>query len=189
MNDRRHDVTADLPARDTPPPDARAAERLDALQQEALHHTRLSLEHMARHGIRPEGHVGLFLPPEARQHEIHRLPYAHAARQLVRYQTAPGEFSALCPFSGLPDSGTVCVEYVPGRWLLELKSLKYYLISWRHVGAAQEDITALVFEDLMRHLDDPDWLVVTTEYNVRGGIHAVCTVDSRRQHSREQQSA
>jgi 7-cyano-7-deazaguanine reductase len=165
--------------------DAHAAERLQTLQEEALRNTRLSLEHMARHGIRPEGRLGLFLPPEARQQEIHRLDYPHRARQVVTYTTEPGEFSALCPFSGLPDFGVVRIEYVPGRWILELKSLKYYLLSWRHVGAAQEDITALLFEDLLRHLDAPDYLVVTTDYNVRGGIHTVCTVDSRQQPERD----
>jgi 7-cyano-7-deazaguanine reductase len=157
------------------------AAQLDALQEEALRHTRQSLEHMARHGVRPEGRVLLFLPPDARQQEVHRIPYDHAPRQVVVYETEPGEFSALCPFSGLPDSGMVRIEYVPGSWLLELKSLKYYLLSWRHIGAAQEDITALVFEDLRRILDDPEHLVVTTDYNVRGGIHTVCSVDSRQQ--------
>jgi 7-cyano-7-deazaguanine reductase len=160
---------------------APVAERIEALQEEALRHTRLSIEHMARHGIRPEGRVALFLPPEARQQEIACLPYRHDARQVVVYETEPGEFSALCPFSGLPDFGTVRIAYVPGSWLVELKSLKYYLLSWRHVGAAQEDITALLYEDLMRHLGDPDYLVVTTVYNVRGGIKTTCTVDSRAQ--------
>ena len=158
-----------------------AADRLDAFHREALENTRASLAHMARYGIEPEGRVALFLPPDARQAEVHRMPYAHAARQRVVYTTEPGEFTALCPFSGLPDSGTVRIEYVPGSWLLELKSLKYYLMSWRHIGAAQEDITALLFEDLMGWLDDPDRLVVTTDYTVRGGIHTVCTVDSREQ--------
>ena len=166
---------------DAPSPPLPSAADLDAVQQQAAEHTRQSLEHMARYGIRPEGRVALFLPPSARALEIHRMPYEHRARQLVTYTTEPGEFSALCPFSGLPDSGTVRIEYVPGSWLLELKSLKYYLLSWRHVGAAQEDITALMYEDLARHLGDPDRLVVTTDYTVRGGIHTVCTVDSRQQ--------
>ena len=157
------------------------AEALGAFHRQALDHTRASIEHMARFGIAPEGRVALFLPPDARQADIHRMPYVHAARQQVVYTTEPGEFSALCPFSGLPDSGTLRVEYVPGRWLLELKSLKYYLVSWRHIGAAQEDVTALVYEDLARLLEDPDRLVVTTDYTVRGGIHTVCTVDSREQ--------
>jgi 7-cyano-7-deazaguanine reductase len=155
--------------------------RLEALQKLAIEHTRLSLEYMAECGIEPEGHVGLFLPPRTRQQEIHRLPYEHDVKQVVVYETEPGEFSALCPFSGLPDYGTVRIEYVPGGWILELKSLKYYLTSWRNIGAAQEDITAMMFEDLMHHLDDPIYLMLTTDYNVRGGIHTVCTVDSRGQ--------
>ena len=157
------------------------ADRLTEARERALHHTEQSLAHMAKYGIEPEGQVGLFLPPEARQSEIHRLPYEHDARQVVVYETEPGEFSALCPFSGLPDFGTLRVEYVPGSWLLELKSLKYYLISWRTIGAAQEDITALVYEDLRRHLADAEYLIVTTVYNVRGGINTTCTVDSRHQ--------
>lgn len=158
-----------------------AEARLREVQAQAAEHTRLSIEHMSRYGIQPEGRVGLFLPPSVRQQTIHRLPYEHAARQRVSYQTEPGEFTALCPFSGLPDSGTVRVEYVPGEWLLELKSLKYYLMSWRHVGAAQEDITALMYEDLARHLAPFHSLAVTTDYTVRGGIHTVCTIDSREQ--------
>lgn len=156
-------------------------DQLEALHAQALENTRLSLEHMARHGIRPEGRVGLFLPAETRQQDIDRLPYEHNARQVVVYETEAGEFSALCPFSGLPDYGTVRIEYVPGSWILELKSLKYYFISWRSIGAAQEDITALMYEDLMRHLEDPAYLVLTTTYNVRGGILTTCAIDSRTQ--------
>lgn len=157
------------------------AEQLAGLQDQALEHTRQSLAYMAERGIRPEGTVGLFLPPETRQQEIHRLPYEHTARQVVVYETEPGEFSALCPFSGLPDFGVLSVEYVPGSWILELKSLKYYILSWRTIGAAQEDITAIVYDDLLQHLDDPDYLKVTTIYNVRGGIRTTCTIDSREQ--------
>ena len=170
---------------ETDPAEAGPAAALGAFHEQALAHTRASIEHMARFGIQPEGRVALFLPPDARQADIHRMPYVHTARQQVVYTTEPGEFSALCPFSGLPDSGTLRVEYVPGSWLLELKSLKYYLVSWRHIGAAQEDVTALVYDDLARHLVDPDRLVVTTDYTVRGGIHTVCTVDSREQGASE----
>ena len=158
-----------------------ATKHLETLHTQALEHTRLSLDYMAKLGIKPEGNVGLFLPPETRQQEIHRIPYEHKAKQVVVYETETGEFSALCPFSGLPDYGTVRVEYVPGSWILELKSLKYYFISWRSIGAAQEDITAIMFEDLMRFLEDPDYLVLSTDYNVRGGIHTTCAVDSRKQ--------
>ena len=153
----------------------------EARRQEAARHTQQALDYMAQFGVEPEGEVNLFLPPSARRQEIHRLPYEHAVQQQVVYETEPGEFSALCPFSGLPDFGTLRIEYVPGDWILELKSLKYYLLSWRDVGAAQEDITALVYEDVRRHLENPSYLEVTTRYNVRGGINTTCTVDSRRQ--------
>jgi len=158
-----------------------SADRLERMQARAAEHTRKALDYMQEYGVEPEGHVRPFLPPSERQQEIDRLPYEHDARQRVVYETEPGEFSALCPFSGLPDFGTLRVEYVPGDWIVELKSLKYYLISWRDIGAAQEDVTAIIFEDLMRHLETPEHLVVTTEYNVRGGINTTCTVDSRAQ--------
>lgn len=154
-------------------------ELYEKLQEDALENTRKALEHMERYGIQPEGEVRPFLPPESRRQEIDRMPYEHNARQVVTYETEPGEFTALCPFSGLPDFGTVRIEYVPGSWVLELKSLKYYLMSWREIGAAQEDITAFIFEDFQRHVEDAEYLVVTTDYNVRGGIHTVCRIDSR----------
>ena len=152
---------------------------LQDMQQQALEHTRLSLEYMAKYGVRPEGQVHLFLPPSTRQEEIHHLPYEHETRQVITYETEPGEFSALCPFSGLPDFGVLKVEYMPNSWILELKSLKYYILSWRNIGATQEDITAYIYEDLSKHLVDPHYLTVTTQYNVRGGINTTCVVDSR----------
>jgi len=145
----------------------------------AHEHTEAALDYMAQFGVEPEGHVRPFLPPSERQQTIDRLPYEHDARQTVEYETEPGEFSAVCPFSGLPDYGTVRVEYVPGDWILELKSLKYYYISWRDIGVTQEDVTAYMFEDLHDPLENPEYLVVTTTYNVRGGIKTTCTIDSR----------
>lgn len=155
------------------------AETLRRLQEQAAAHTREALAYMDRYGIRPEGEVNLFFPPDMRRASIDRLPYEHDARQVVVYETEPGEFSALCPFSGLPDFGVVRIEYVPGSWVLELKSLKYYLLSWRQIGATQEDITAYLYADLLRDMADPEYLVVTTVYNVRGGIRTTCTIDSR----------
>ena len=99
-------------------------DQLAKIQEQSLEHTRLSLEYMAKYGIKPEGHVHLFLPPSTRQQEIHHLPYEHDTHQVIVYETEPGEFSALCPFSGLPDFGILRVEYMPKSWILELKSLK-----------------------------------------------------------------
>ena len=80
-------------------------------------------------------------------------------RQRVCYELK--EFAAVCPFSGLPDTGIVWVEYIPKMKLVELKSLKYYFISYRSVGIFQEAVTARIFEDLWRLLD-PEWLQIRT---------------------------
>ena len=156
-------------------------EQLEHSYKQALEHTQSALDYMAEYGIKPDGKFGLFLPPATRQNEIHRLPYQHTAKQVVTYETETGEFSALCPFSGLPDFGILRVEYVPGSFIMELKSLKYYILSWRNIGAAQEDITAYIYEDLKKALKDPDYLKITTVYNVRGGINTTCFIDSRNQ--------
>jgi 7-cyano-7-deazaguanine reductase len=156
-------------------------EQLEATYKQALEHTSKALDYMAEFGIKPDGKFGLFMPPDTRQKEIHRLPYPHKAKQVVVYETETGEFSALCPFSGLPDFGVLRIEYVPGSHILELKSLKYYILSWRNIGVAQEDVTAFIYEDLKAALGDPQYLLVTTVYNVRGGINTTCVIDSRKQ--------
>lgn len=165
-----------------PSPNQSSAPDASSPSRTAHEYTQEALDYMAQYGVEPEGEVRPFLPPSERQQEINRLPYEHDVRQTVTYETEPGEFSALCPFSGLPDAGIVRVEYVPGDWIVELKSLKYYFMSWRDIGVTQEDVTAYIFDDLWSALGAPERLVVTTEYNVRGGINTTCTVDSREQH-------
>jgi 7-cyano-7-deazaguanine reductase len=157
------------------------SEQLEQVYQEALEYTSQSLDYMAKFGIKPEGKFGLFLPPATRQKEIHRLPYEHSTKQVVVYETETGEFSALCPFSGLPDFGVLRIEYIPQSWIVELKSLKYYILSYRNIGVAQEDVTSYIFEDLLKWLGDPQYLVVSTVYNIRGGIKTTCSIDSRNQ--------
>ena len=86
---------------------------------------------------------------------------------------ATDEFSAVCPFSGLPDIATVTLEYVPSDRCVELKSLKYYYLSYRNVGIYQEHVTDRLLKDLVALLE-PKRLTITTDYNIRGGIHTVC---------------
>ena len=92
-----------------------------------------------------------------------------------RIVTETKEFSAVCPYSGLPDYATLRIEYVPAGRCIELKSLKYYVTSYRGVGIFQEHATARVAEDLFRVLQ-PKALSVTTVYNIRGGFDTTCTV-------------
>jgi len=88
--------------------------------------------------------------------------------------TETDEFSAVCPFSGLPDLAYVKIEYNPdGGQCVELKSLKYYFISFRNVGIYQEAVTKRIFSDLKEILKTSR-LRVTTIYNTRGGFDTTC---------------
>ena len=77
------------------------------------------------------------------------------------------EFTAVCPWTGLPDFGTLTISYVPGRTCLELKSLKYYLLSYTGVGIVQEHAANRILEDLVAACS-PKRMTVTLDYNVRG---------------------
>ncbi len=101
---------------------------------------------------------------------LEAIPY-EGERQHVSYMT--DEFSAVCPFSGLPDFGNLEITYVPATKLVELKSLKYYIISFRQVGIYQENAVVRIYRDLWNLLT-PRYLKVSLKYNLRGGIRAVC---------------
>ena len=88
--------------------------------------------------------------------------------------TETEEFSAVCPFSGLPDYSYLKIEYFPeGGKCVELKSLKYYIISFRNVGIYQEAATKRIYDDL-KILLDTNKLQITTIYNTRGGFDTTC---------------
>lgn len=103
---------------------------------------------------------------------LESFPYDGPEQEIV---TETSEFSAVCPFSGLPDFARLTITYVPGDRCVELKSLKYYITSYRSVGIYQEHATARIAEDLFRALQ-PKRLTVRTIYNIRGGFETTCTV-------------
>jgi len=88
------------------------------------------------------------------------------------------EFTAVCPWTGLPDFGTLTIRYIPDRLLLELKSLKYYLLTYRNVGIVQEHAVNRILRDLVA-VCQPREMTVTLDYRVRGGIHTVVTAHYR----------
>ncbi len=96
--------------------------------------------------------------------------------QSAEVEVETEEFTALCPWSGLPDFGTLVVRYVPDRECLELKSLKYYLMSYRSVGILQEHAAGRILRDLAAACR-PKSMTVTLDYKVRGGLHTVVTVN------------
>ena len=86
------------------------------------------------------------------------------------------EFTAVCPWTGLPDYGVLYISYVPSQSCVELKSLKYYLLSYRDVGIVQEHATNRILNDLVA-LCHPHHMKVTLDYKVRGGIHTAVSAE------------
>lgn len=120
-----------------------------------------------------EGRTLQFVGPEQIDVAVlETFDYEGPAQEIV---TETGEFTAVCPYSGLPDFARLTITYVPQSRCVELKSLKYYVTSFRNVGIFQEHATARIAEDLFRVLE-PRRLVVSTRYNVRGGFDTLCTV-------------
>ncbi len=106
---------------------------------------------------------------------LETFPYVHPEREAV-VTVETDEFTTVCPFSGLPDFGSLRVDYVPGDRCIELKSFKYYLISFRDVGIYQEHAAATILEDLQK-VCVPRWIRLELDYRLRGGIHTVVTLE------------
>lgn len=88
------------------------------------------------------------------------------------------EFTAVCPWTGLPDYGSLHINYVPSTTCVELKSLKYYLLSFRDVGIVQEHAVNHILKDLVK-LCQPKTMKITLDYKTRGGIHTSVSVEHK----------
>ena len=108
---------------------------------------------------------------------LETFPYEYPGRDIV-IDIETDEFTAVCPFSGLPDFATIRIHYTPAREILELRSLKYYLFSYRGVGIYQEHLVNRILEDLVRRVR-PKWMKVVADYRIRGGIHTVAAREYR----------
>ncbi len=86
------------------------------------------------------------------------------------------EFTCLCPITGQPDFGTIEITYVPDRLVLESKSLKLYLWTYRDVGIFHEDVVNELADALEKFLK-PRWIMVSGQFNVRGGIGIEVTAE------------
>jgi 7-cyano-7-deazaguanine reductase len=104
-------------------------------------------------------------PEEAR---LERVPNPHAGTNYVARFTAP-EFTSLCPVTGQPDFAHLVIDYVPRDRLVESKSLKLFLGSFRNHGAFHEDCTVGIAKRLERELA-PHWLRIGGYWYPRGGI-------------------
>ncbi len=112
-------------------------------------------------------------PDEIDANLLDSFPYEYPGRDIV-VTTDTDEFTAVCPFSGLPDFATIKVNYIPDKVIVELRSLKYYLFTYRNVGIYQEHAVNRILEDLVKCCR-PKWIQVIADYKVRGGVHTVAS--------------
>ena len=98
--------------------------------------------------------------------------YPQSGTEVV-YET--DEFTFVCPWTGLPDFARLTIRYVPNKLLVELKSLKYYLTSFRNVGILQEHAINRILKDLVK-LIQPAAMTIEAEYKERGGIKTKASV-------------
>jgi 7-cyano-7-deazaguanine reductase len=99
---------------------------------------------------------------------LERVPNPHPDTLYAARFSAP-EFTCLCPITGQPDFAHLVIDYAPGRWLLESKSLKLYLASYRNHGAFHEDCTVGIGKRLTALLK-PKYLRIGGYWYPRGGI-------------------
>ncbi|MBI1318914.1 MAG: NADPH-dependent 7-cyano-7-deazaguanine reductase QueF [Candidatus Hydrogenedens sp.] len=107
---------------------------------------------------------------ECFDYAYHGTPHGDA----MEIVTETDEFTSVCPFSGLPDFAVVRIAYVPQRHCLELRSLKYYLLSYRDVGIWYEHLVNRMLEDLVAACQ-PRRMSITITCNPRGGLASTVT--------------
>jgi 7-cyano-7-deazaguanine reductase len=108
------------------------------------------------------------LPRSPEEARLDRVPNPHPDTAYVARFTAP-EFTSICPVTGQPDFAILVIDYVPGPWLVESKSLKLYLNSFRDHGAFHEDCTVAIGKRLAQLLE-PRFLRIGGYWFPRGGI-------------------
>jgi len=107
-------------------------------------------------------------PDEVDKSILEIVPYEYPGRD-INIEIVYPEFTSLCPRTGLPDFGKITIRYIPDTHIIELKSLKYYLMQYRWVGIFYEHLINRILEDLVS-LVKPKSMEVIGEFNPRGGM-------------------
>ena len=108
------------------------------------------------------------IPASPDEAKLDRVSNPHKGTNYLARFTAP-EFTSICPVTGQPDFGILVIDYLPGDWLVESKSLKLFLTSFRNHGAFHEDCTVAIAKRLIDLLE-PEWLRIGGYWYPRGGI-------------------
>lgn len=109
---------------------------------------------------------------------LHVLDYSYRTQRDIEIKIDQPEFTSLCPLSGLPDFGRIAISYKPNDKIVELKSLKYYLLQYRSVGIFYEHVVNRILEDLVSFIR-PKFMEVVGTFTSRGGITTTARVEYR----------
>jgi len=121
-------------------------------------------------GINKDDLAGLTLLGKTTQpvKKLETFPNHHPGRNyIITLQTE--EFTCVCPMTGQPDYAKIKIQYIPDKKIIESKSVKLYLWSFRNEGVFHEHVTNVILDDLVYALK-PRWCKVSAEFSVRGGI-------------------
>jgi 7-cyano-7-deazaguanine reductase len=100
--------------------------------------------------------------------KLETFPNHHPERDYVVTMLTE-EFTCVCPLTGQPDFAEITIRYIPDKLILESKSLKFYLQSFRNQGTFHEHVSNVILDDIVSTLA-PRWCKITAEFAVRGGI-------------------
>lgn len=97
------------------------------------------------------------------------IEYQYRLRRDIDIVIKQPEYTSVCPMTGLPDAGCITIRYRPNEKIVELKSLKFYLLQYRNVGIFYEHVVNRILDDLVAVLE-PKYMEVTGDFTARGGI-------------------
>lgn len=108
-------------------------------------------------------------PDSVRTDILSILDYDYRDRRDIEITIDHPEYTSVCPMTGLPDTGSLTIVYIPDRHIVELKSLKYYLLQFRQVGIFYENIVNHILDDLTAALS-PKKMRIVGRFSARGGL-------------------
>ena len=110
----------------------------------------------------------LYLPGDIDPSILETISYEYPGRK-IKVELASSEFTCVCPATGQPDFARLTIRYIPNKRILESKSLKLYVWSFRDEGVFHEHVTNVILDDIVGALN-PRWCMVNADFSVRGGI-------------------
>ena len=108
-------------------------------------------------------------PDTIKKEILDPIDYAYASKRSIDITISQPEYSSVCPMTGLPDNGCIIIKYSPDKKIIELKSLKFYLLQYRNVGIFYEHVVNRILDDLVEVVN-PLKMEVIGEFTPRGSI-------------------